>query len=143
MSVIGVFLVRISPHPDWIGRDTPYFSIFSPNAGKYGPEKLPTADIFHAVRFPQNLGSRLKFQKTETWFGDETEMITTSLISSCHWKTFVPFCLRKKRRENTFLKPTVNCRKIKQKNNLCDQIENAEFVEMAEYAECFNYSNIT
>ena len=30
-------------------------------------------------------------------------MITTTLISSCHWKTLVPFCLRKKRPENEFL----------------------------------------
>ena len=30
-------------------------------------------------------------------------MITTALTSSCHWKTLVPFCLRKKRPENAFL----------------------------------------
>ena len=28
----GVILVRIFPHPDSVRRDTPYFSIFSPNA---------------------------------------------------------------------------------------------------------------
>ena len=33
--VFGVFLVRIFPHLDWIRRDTPYLSVFSPNAGKY------------------------------------------------------------------------------------------------------------
>ena len=27
----------------------PYFSVFSPNAGKYGPEKAPYLDTFHAV----------------------------------------------------------------------------------------------
>ena len=26
-----------------------YFSVFSPNAGKYGPEKTPYLDTFHAV----------------------------------------------------------------------------------------------
>ena len=31
-------------------RDTPYLSVFSPNAGKYGPEKSPYLDIFHAVQ---------------------------------------------------------------------------------------------
>ena len=34
------FLVRIFPHSGWI---------FSPNAGKYGPEKTPYLDTFHAV----------------------------------------------------------------------------------------------
>ena len=32
-------LVRIFSHSNWIRRDTPYLSIFSPNAGKEGPEK--------------------------------------------------------------------------------------------------------
>ena len=27
----------------------PYFSVFGPNAGKYGPEKTPYMDAFHAV----------------------------------------------------------------------------------------------
>ena len=33
-----------------IRRDTKYLSLFSPNAGKYGPEKTPRLDTFHAVR---------------------------------------------------------------------------------------------
>ena len=36
--VFGVILVRIFPHSDWIQRDIPYLSVFSPSAGKYGPE---------------------------------------------------------------------------------------------------------
>ena len=32
-----------------IRRDTPYLTVFSPNAGKYGPEKTPYLDIFRAV----------------------------------------------------------------------------------------------
>ena len=40
------FLVRILPHSDWIRRNsnlfgTSYLSVFSPNTGKYGPEKTP------------------------------------------------------------------------------------------------------
>ena len=27
----------------------PYFPVFSPNTGKYGPEKTPYLDTFHAV----------------------------------------------------------------------------------------------
>ena len=44
------FLVRIFRHSDWIRRDTSYLSVFSPNAGKYGPEKSPYLDTFHTVR---------------------------------------------------------------------------------------------
>ena len=40
------FLVRIFPHLDWIRRDTPYLSVFSPNAGKFGPEKLHILILF-------------------------------------------------------------------------------------------------
>ena len=42
-----------------------------------------------------------------------------TLISSCHWKFLVLFCLRKKKSENAFLKLMVNYRKIVQKNKLC------------------------
>ena len=52
-------------------------------------------------------------------FVDERALITTTLISSCHWKTLVPFCLRKKRPENSFLILIVNYRKIVHKNKLC------------------------
>ena len=32
----GLHFSRIFPHSDWIRRDTEYFSVFSPNAGKSG-----------------------------------------------------------------------------------------------------------
>ena len=44
------FLVRIFLHSDWIRRDTEYISVFSPNTGKYGPEKTPCLDTFHVVK---------------------------------------------------------------------------------------------
>ena len=44
-----LFLVRIFPHSDWIRRGTKYLSVFSPNAGKYGPQISPYLDTFHAV----------------------------------------------------------------------------------------------
>ena len=46
VSLFGVFLVRIFPHSDWILRDTEYFFVFSPNAGKYGPEKFRIRTLF-------------------------------------------------------------------------------------------------
>ena len=42
-------MVRIFRHSDWIQRDTEYLSVFSSNAGKYGPEKTPYLDTFYAV----------------------------------------------------------------------------------------------
>ena len=33
----------------------PYFSVFSSNGGKYGPEKIPYLDTFHAVSTPNLL----------------------------------------------------------------------------------------
>ena len=41
-----LFLVRIFPHSDWIRS----LSVFSQNAGKYGPEITPYLDTFHAVQ---------------------------------------------------------------------------------------------
>ena len=55
-----LFVVRIFPHLDWIRRDTLYLSVFSPNAGKYGEEKTPYLDTFHAV-----LGSMSYLQKQQ------------------------------------------------------------------------------
>ena len=34
----------------------PYFSVFSPNTGKYGPETTPYLDTFHAVKRDVLLG---------------------------------------------------------------------------------------
>ena len=50
------FVVRIfphldCPHLDCTRRDTPYLSVFSPNAGKYGPEKTPYLDTFQGMTF--------------------------------------------------------------------------------------------
>ena len=43
------FLARIFAHSDWIRRDTEYLLLFSPNPGKYGPEKTLYLDTFHEV----------------------------------------------------------------------------------------------
>ena len=41
------FLIRIFPHSGW----TKYLSVFSPNAGKYGPEKTLYLYTIHAVQW--------------------------------------------------------------------------------------------
>ena len=55
-----LFLTRILPHSDWIRRDTSYLSVFSPNAGKYGPEITPHLDTFQAVNILRKIS--LQFQ---------------------------------------------------------------------------------
>ena len=49
MSKYGGFSGAYFQHLDRIRRDTPYLSVFSPNEGKYGPEKTPYSDTFQAV----------------------------------------------------------------------------------------------
>ena len=50
------------------------------------------------------------------YFVDKIVLITTTLKSSYHWKTLVPFCLRKKNPENAIL---CELSQISQKNKLC------------------------
>ena len=50
VSVFGVILVRIYPHLDWIPRDTPYLSVFSPNAGQIRTTITPNTDTFNTVK---------------------------------------------------------------------------------------------
>ena len=49
VSKYGVFSGPFFPHSDWIRRDTKYLSVFSLNAGKYGPEITLYLVTFHAV----------------------------------------------------------------------------------------------
>ena len=56
-------------------------------------------------------------KKLKHCFVEERAMIKTTLMPSCHWKTLVSFCLRKKRPENALLILTVNYRKLYRKTN--------------------------
>ena len=47
-----------------------------------------------------NMAKNYNFKKRRHGFVDEAAVITTTLMSSCHWKIFVPFCLQRKRPEN-------------------------------------------
>ena len=46
---------------------------------------------------------KISIKKMRHGFVDEIALITATLITSCHWKIFVPFFLWKKRPENAFL----------------------------------------
>ena len=48
MFKYGVFFYPYFP-AFGLNTDTKYLSVFSPNTGKYGPEKTPYLDTFHAV----------------------------------------------------------------------------------------------
>ena len=61
---------------------------------------------------PNILAKNQNFKKLRQGFVDERAMIKTTLMSYCHWKTLVLFCLRKKRPEDAHLTLTVNYRKI-------------------------------
>ena len=54
------------------------------------------------------LAKNQNFKKLIHGSVDEGAMIKTTLMSSCHWKTLVLFCLRKKRSENALLTLTMN-----------------------------------
>ena len=68
---------------------------------------------------PNILDKNQNFEKLKHDFVDERAMVTTTLLSSSHWKTFVPFCLRKKKPENAFLTLMVSYCKIAHKKKLC------------------------
>ena len=71
---------------------------------------------------PNILAKNSNFKKLRHGFVDDNNdiraPITTTLVSSCHWKTLVPYFLRKKRSKNVFLTFIANYRKIVQKNRL-------------------------
>ena len=57
-------------------------------------------DIMNAS--PNILAKNRNFKKLRHGFLDERALITTILISSCHWKTLVSCCLKKKGPEIAF-----------------------------------------
>ena len=63
------------------------------------------------------LAKNKNFKNLRHGFVDERALITMTLISSCHWETLLPFCLRKKRAKNAFLALIVNYHKIAPKKN--------------------------
>ena len=71
----------------------------------------------HNERFP-NILAKIKFSKTETCFCRWKSNDYNKNDYSCHWKTLVPFCMRKKRPENAFLTLTVDYHKIVKKKQI-------------------------
>ena len=65
-------------------------------------------------KFPQI--SWLKIKISKNWDTDERAMITMTLTSSCHWKTLLSFCLRKKRPEKVFSIQWIIAKSCRKKN---------------------------
>ena len=61
------FLVLIFPHLEFVRRDTKYLSVYSLNAGKYGPEKAPYLDTFHAVQVFDRVLNTPQHALNKTW----------------------------------------------------------------------------
>ena len=64
-------------------------------------------------RFSKILAKTGNFKKLRQGFVDKRAMIITTLLSSCHWKTLVPFLLAK---EKTW-KPMWTIAKLYRKTN--------------------------
>ena len=98
MSKYGVFSGPYFLHLDWIRRDTEYLTVFSPNAGKYSPEKASYLDTFHTViktsywwfrKWTQKwLMESLSYDQTAIFFG-VVVIITAQLHST---KPELRFC---------------------------------------------------
>ena len=96
MSVFGVFLYRVFLHSDWIRRVILYLFVFSPNKGKYGPEKLQLRTFLRSVLYTLQtpipvrshvyvvfcLGERLPFHGKAhlTWLGSHLVSIYISVM---------------------------------------------------------------
>ena len=91
-------LVCIIPHSDWIRRDTSYLSVFIPNAGKYGPEKTPYLDTFHAVHELSRVILKVSLAALKPWtFSAQVNMFSWIFAelffkqSYCHSKKKIFF----------------------------------------------------
>ena len=49
------------PYFPAFGLNTERYEVFSPNAGKYRPEKTPYLDTFHTVLISKNIVKNLKY----------------------------------------------------------------------------------
>ena len=96
ISKYGVFLARIFPHSDWIRRGTQYLSIFSPNLGKYGPEKTPYSETFHAVT--ENLKKQITLYLLLLWDSflhwEKSSSLTFHLVMVWREVWDLPFLIR-------------------------------------------------
>ena len=93
LSVIYKNMSQISFNLFWLGNKGFYQS--------YLRNEVDFANIMNVS--PNILSKSQNFKKLRHSFVDKWTMSTTTLTSSCHWETLVPFCLKNKIPESTFL----------------------------------------
>ena len=96
VSVFAIILVCIFPHSDWIRRDTPYLSVFSPNAGKCGPEKLRVRTLFTRWRLVACYSGINNTSEHVFAFWDSSFQIIRVILRVCYYfieLTFGSICL--------------------------------------------------
>ena len=73
----------LSPvHSDWIQRDTVYLPVFTPNTGKYGPEKLWIWALFmemNTVKFCRLISVSMLYIKSTVSFFCVSKVISNSV----------------------------------------------------------------
>ena len=85
--------------------------------GFYQSSVRNDVDFRDIMNVSQNiLVKNQNFKNLRLNFVDKRALVTRKVISSCHWKNHVTFCLQKKKPENAFstvtvLKITRSCRK--------------------------------
>ena len=71
VPLFGDFLVRIFQHLDWILRDTPYLSLFTPNEEKYGPKKFEYEHFSRSVSRTESCSFSFIYQPCLLIYRDE------------------------------------------------------------------------
>ena len=80
--------VHIFTYSDWIRRDAEYLSVLSPNAGKYGPEKLRIRTLFTQCTEQKNFISEPKgvFQYLVKYLTGFWMCLWLKFVRFQHWK---------------------------------------------------------
>ena len=87
-----IILVRIFPHSDRMRRDTEYLYLFSPNAGKCGPEHLQIQTLFTQYLPNQKFRSNsepLNISLAWNSWKDKNDIDMNILIQSIGWHTCI------------------------------------------------------
>ena len=90
VSVFGVFLLRIFPHLEWIRRDTESFCVYSPNAGKYRPEKVRIRTLCTQFKYQRKCAYSKIFLRQIMWillsYYANYHVGRTKTFSPVHWR---------------------------------------------------------
>ena len=92
VSLFGVFGVRIFPYLYWIWGDTPYLSVFSPNKGKYEPEKLQIRALFMQWTTMMNSLNGWPMKGVKPYFQLTPFSKVLIIVNRCHAASRIQTC---------------------------------------------------